>query len=106
MLIKDILRKNNIKIKAIEKDRLIFYSSEDSEKALKALKTLPDYRVLMDKEKPEIINLKYIKQDIKKQKVSEETVSGDIGGAEPPVVYKKKEKENLFRRFLNQKSNG
>ena len=37
MIIKEILRKNNIKIKAIEKDRLIFYSSEDSEKALKAL---------------------------------------------------------------------
>lgn len=105
MIIKEILRKNNIKIKAIEKDRLIFYSAEDALKALKALKVVPDYKVLINTETPEIINLKYIKQDIKKQKVSEETVSGDIGGAEPPVVYKKKEKENLFRRFLNQKSN-
>ena len=52
MVIKDTLKKNNIKIKAIGKDKLIFYSSEDSEKALKALKGVSDYRVLMDKEKP------------------------------------------------------
>ena len=102
MIIKEILRKNNIKIKAIKKDEIVFYSSNDSKKAERVLNKSNEYEATLDKNNPESIIVKTVDKR-KAKKVDEETVSGDIGGAEPPVVYKKPKKENMFKRLLDSK---
>lgn len=101
-MIKEILRKNNIKIKALKQDKIIFYNTDDSKRAVKVLKNSNEYEAMLDKKDPESIIVKTLKKNGSK-KVDEETTSADIGGAEPPVMYKKPKKENMFKRFLDSR---
>ena len=61
-MIKELLRKNNIKIKSIKKDEIVFYNSDDSKKAEKILKNSNEYEATLDKNNPESIIVKTVEK--------------------------------------------
>lgn len=107
MILKELLRKNGIKIKALAKDKVIFYTPKDAEKAQKVLDAEYDTSIDTKSKNTLIIaqkTLKGSKGSKSKKPIKEETTSADIGGASEPVAYKKKDKsDNLFRRLVNSK---
>ena len=103
MILKELLRKNGIKIKALAKDKVIFYTPKDAEKAQKVLDA--EYDTIIDTKNKNslIIAQKTQKTSKVKKPLKEETTSADIGGSSEPVAYKKKDKGELFRRLVNSK---
>ena len=103
MILKELLRKNGIKIKALAKDKVIFYTPKDAEKAQKVLDAEYDTSIDTKNKNSLIIAQKTQKTSKVKKSLKEETTSADIGGSSEPVAYKKKDKGELFRRLVNSK---
>ena len=103
MILKELLRKNGIKIKALAKDKVIFYTPKDAEKAQKVLDAEYDTSIDTKNKNSLIIAQKTQKTSKVKKPLKEETTSADIGGASEPVAYKKKDKGEIFRRLVNSK---
>lgn len=103
MILKELLRKNGIKIKALAKDKVIFYTPKDAEKAQKVLDAEYDTSIDAKNKNSLIIAQKTQKTSKVKKPLKEETTSADIGGSSEPVAYKKKDKGELFRRLVNSK---
>lgn len=103
MILKELLRKNGIKIKALAKDKVIFYTPKDAEKAQKVLESKYDTSIDSKNKNALVIAQKRRKDFKPKKALKEETTSADIGGASEPIAYKKKEKGELFRRIVNTK---
>lgn len=103
MILKELLRKNGIKIKALDKDKVIFYTPKDAEKAQKVLEVEYDTSIDSKNKNALVIAQKRRKDSKPKKPLKEETTSADIGGASEPIAYKKKEKGELFRRLVNTK---
>ena len=103
MILKELLRKNGIKIKALAKDKVIFYTPKDAEKAQKVLDAEYDTSIDTKSKNSLIIAQKTQKTSKVKKPIKEETTSADIGGSSEPVAYKKKDKGELFRRLVNSK---
>lgn len=103
MILKELLRKNGIKIKALAKDKVIFYTPKDAEKAQKVLESEYDTSIDSKNKNALVIAQKTNKASKTKKPIKEETTSADIGGASEPIAYKKKEKGELFRRLVNTK---